>query len=113
MKGKYPLTMPLTTQQQPAVKMNRVKSSSSRGAWAAVFLALITTVSSFGTIQPVARVSTHRSITATQLSAVTPKPYDPTYKSKPPTFNKETSLWEPSSETETAYGPWVSVSNSY
>lgn len=31
------------------------------------------------------------------------------YKSKPPTFNKQTSLWEPSIETEDSpYGPWGS-----
>jgi hypothetical protein len=31
------------------------------------------------------------------------------YNKKPPTFNKQTSLWEPSPETEdTPYGPWGS-----
>jgi hypothetical protein len=38
-----------------------------------------------------------------------PTPYNPTYKSKPPTFNTQTSLWEPSSETESPpYGPFGS-----
>eukprot|EP00574_Skeletonema_japonicum_P007236 CAMPEP_0201735154 /NCGR_PEP_ID=MMETSP0593-20130828/36275_1 /ASSEMBLY_ACC=CAM_ASM_000672 /TAXON_ID=267983 /ORGANISM="Skeletonema japonicum, Strain CCMP2506" /LENGTH=182 /DNA_ID=CAMNT_0048228655 /DNA_START=33 /DNA_END=581 /DNA_ORIENTATION=+ len=44
-----------------------------------------------------------------QLSAV-PSPerlFD--YSKKPPTFNKQTTLWEPSHETEDApYGPWGS-----
>ena len=37
------------------------------------------------------------------------KPYDTTYKSKPPTFNKSLSVWEPSSQTEPSpYGPFGS-----
>ncbi|KAL9185770.1 hypothetical protein ACHAXT_003547 [Thalassiosira profunda] len=83
----------------------------ARGAWALLLLAILafaTTVSSFST------GGTHSSISAarpsTRLSALpTPKPYDPTYKAKPPTFNKDTSLWEPSAETEDApYDAWGS-----
>lgn len=37
------------------------------------------------------------------------RPYDPTYKARPPTFDDSTSLWEPSSETELPpYGPFGS-----
>lgn len=37
------------------------------------------------------------------------KLYDTTYKSKPPTFNKSLSVWEPSSQTEPSpYGPFGS-----
>jgi hypothetical protein len=38
----------------------------------------------------------------------TPKRYDPTYNKRPPVFNKSTSQWEPSSETESSYGAWGS-----
>ena len=90
-------------------------SNSSRGIWAVLItllLAIITvdTVSSF-TTQPSPTLARPISIISkTNLSAVAkPKAYDPTYKAKPPTFNKQTSLWEPSAETEPQpYGPWGS-----
>lgn len=85
-------------------------NSRGRGAWTAVLLtllALTTTVSSFGTIQP-----TSRSIgrPSTRLSAAPKvKPFDPSYKAKPPKYNQKTSLWEPSPETESQpYGPFGS-----
>jgi len=88
-------------------------NSRSRGAssWAVVvilttLLAMATPVSSFGIIQPSIRIS--RRPTTTHLSAKT-KPFDPTYKAKPPKLNKQTSLWEPSPETEPEpYGLWGS-----
>ena len=72
-----------------------------------VLLLVFTTVSSF-TIQPISTLKKQRI--TTNLSALPPpKPYDSSYKSKPPTFNKQTSLWEPSAETEPQpYGPWGS-----
>ena len=74
-----------------------------------VLLLVFTTVSSF-TIQPISTLKKQRISTTTNLGALPPpKPYDTTYKSKPPTFNKQTSLWEPSAETEPQpYGPWGS-----
>jgi len=74
-----------------------------------VLLLVFTTVSSF-TIQPISTLKNQRISTTTNLGALPPpKPYDTTYKSKPPTFNKQTSLWEPSAETEPQpYGPWGS-----
>jgi hypothetical protein len=50
------------------------------------------------------------AITKTSLSAQ-PKPrrFDPSYSKKPTIFNKSTSLWEPSNETEPEpYGPFGS-----
>eukprot|EP00571_Detonula_confervacea_P014673 CAMPEP_0172297196 /NCGR_PEP_ID=MMETSP1058-20130122/309_1 /TAXON_ID=83371 /ORGANISM="Detonula confervacea, Strain CCMP 353" /LENGTH=204 /DNA_ID=CAMNT_0013006315 /DNA_START=28 /DNA_END=642 /DNA_ORIENTATION=- len=85
-------------------------SSRSYGTWTlllTILLAIATTVSSFST-QP-SSPSIVRPVT-TRLSALPrPKPYDPTYKAKPPTYNKATSLWEPSPQTEAPpYGPWGS-----
>ncbi|KAL7514333.1 hypothetical protein ACHAXN_011589 [Cyclotella atomus] len=50
------------------------------------------------------------AIARTSLSAQpTPRRFDPSYKKKPPVFNKSTSLWEPSDETEPEpYGPFGS-----
>ncbi|KAL7543365.1 hypothetical protein ACHAXR_013074 [Thalassiosira sp. AJA248-18] len=82
-------------------------NSRSRSALTAVLLTLLaiaTAVSSFST-QPtiVGRPNT-------RLSAIAkPKPFDPSYKAKPPTFDKKTSQWQPSPETEDApYGAWGS-----
>ena len=73
-------------------------------AWTVVLLVLLaitTRVSSFGINNHQLTSVRPYTTTTTRLSAApTPKPYDPTYKAKPPTFNKETSLWEPSAETE-------------
>eukprot|EP00578_Thalassiosira_sp_NH16_P004778 CAMPEP_0181135046 /NCGR_PEP_ID=MMETSP1071-20121207/32416_1 /TAXON_ID=35127 /ORGANISM="Thalassiosira sp., Strain NH16" /LENGTH=204 /DNA_ID=CAMNT_0023221613 /DNA_START=45 /DNA_END=659 /DNA_ORIENTATION=- len=88
------------------------RSMMSRSIWTALLALLIliaaTTVSSFSP-QP-SSIVRPATTTTTRLSALPkPKPYDPTYKSKPPTFNKQTSLWEPSPETEPQpYGPWGS-----
>lgn len=84
------------------------KNARSCGALTTVLVAILAiahTVSSFGIDQ-----SSVIGRPATRLSAMpTPKPYDPSYKSKPPTFNKETQLWEPSVETEEMpYGPFGS-----
>jgi hypothetical protein len=66
----------------------------------------ITTISAFA--PPSSSISSISTRTR-QLSAV-PSPqrmFD--YKKKPPTFNKQTALWEPSPETEEPpYGPWGS-----
>eukprot|EP00584_Thalassiosira_punctigera_P003691 CAMPEP_0172535350 /NCGR_PEP_ID=MMETSP1067-20121228/7403_1 /TAXON_ID=265564 ORGANISM="Thalassiosira punctigera, Strain Tpunct2005C2" /NCGR_SAMPLE_ID=MMETSP1067 /ASSEMBLY_ACC=CAM_ASM_000444 /LENGTH=207 /DNA_ID=CAMNT_0013320281 /DNA_START=96 /DNA_END=719 /DNA_ORIENTATION=+ len=83
-------------------------SGRSYGTWIALLLSLLSIageVSAFGIIKP---SSIGRP--ATRLSAQPkPKPFDPSYKAKPPTFNKATSLWEPSVETEEQpYGPWGS-----
>eukprot|EP00585_Thalassiosira_rotula_P003919 CAMPEP_0196135474 /NCGR_PEP_ID=MMETSP0910-20130528/4102_1 /TAXON_ID=49265 /ORGANISM="Thalassiosira rotula, Strain GSO102" /LENGTH=209 /DNA_ID=CAMNT_0041395619 /DNA_START=68 /DNA_END=697 /DNA_ORIENTATION=+ len=85
------------------------------GAWTALLLALLaittTVVSAFSPIQPSTTTTTiGRLPTTTRLSATPPpKPYDPSYSAKPPTFNKSTQLWEPSPETEPMpYGPFGS-----
>jgi hypothetical protein len=86
-----------------------------------LFVSFATFVSSFGTPPPVVSVSVRSAASAlattTRLPAKTSpssskpmlRPFDPTYKARPPTFDKSTSLWEPSSETEPPpYGPFGS-----
>jgi hypothetical protein len=72
-----------------------------------LLFAFITTISAFA--PPSSSISSISSTRTQQLSAV-PSPermFD--YNKKPPTFNKQTSLWEPSPETEEPpYGPWGS-----
>lgn len=70
-----------------------------------LLLAIATTTTAFTT--PTSSLSPR---TKTHLWAQ-PKntPYDTSYKSKPPVFNKSTQLWEPSSQTEPPpYGPFGS-----
>lgn len=80
------------------------KHSRRAAAWTMAllaFIATITTVSSFGIIQPISTYSTVGRLRM-HLSATT-------YKAKPPKFNKQTARWEPSAETEAeVYGPWGS-----
>lgn len=100
------------------VASSGITATSGRSAWVATLvLALLAvtsnTVSSFGIARPPAvllRPAGATTTTTTRLSAAPrPTPFDPTYKAKPPTFNKETSLWEPSAQTEPEpYGPWGS-----
>eukprot|EP00956_Cyclotella_meneghiniana_P020274 scaffold35498_cov52-Cyclotella_meneghiniana.AAC.2 len=48
-------------------------------------------------------------ISISSLNAVKQRRFDPSYNKKPPVFNKSTSSWEPSTETEDeAYGPFGS-----
>ena len=48
-------------------------------------------------------------ISTSALNAVKPLRFDPSYNKKPPVYNKSTSSWEPSAETENeAYGPFGS-----
>lgn len=94
--------------------MNSSNSSRIRGAFMAVLFVIFTaSISAFTTQQSTSSSLVRPISTTTSLSAapsnIKPKPYDPSYKSKPPTFNKETQLWEPSAETEPQpYGPFGS-----
>ena len=94
--------------------MNSNNSSRIRGAFMAVLFVIFTaSISAFTTQQSTSSSLVRPISTTTSLSAapsnIKPKPYDPSYKSKPPTFNKETQLWEPSAETEPQpYGPFGS-----
>ena len=68
---------------------------------------IISTISAFS--PPSTHTRTTTSTTPTQLHALPTPERMFEYKSKPPTFNKQTSLWEPSIETEDSpYGPWGS-----
>ena len=84
-----------------------------------LLVSFATSVSSFRNLPPAVSVSVRpaaSAATTTQLPAKTCpsskpnlRPFDPTYRARPPTFNKSTSLWEPSSETEPPpYGPFGS-----
>jgi hypothetical protein len=76
----------------------------SYGGSLLLFAFIVTTISAF--VPPASSVSSTVA-TRTILSASPGRLFD--YNKKPPTFNKQTSLWEPSPETEdTPYGPWGS-----
>mmetsp|Transcript_3528 Transcript_3528/g.5364 ORF Transcript_3528/g.5364 Transcript_3528/m.5364 type:complete len:204 (-) Transcript_3528:490-1101(-) len=88
---------------------NLFRSGSSRCCISLLLFAfMVATISAF--TPPSSSISSTSTRTQQfQLSAV-PSPerlFD--YSKKPPTFNKQTTLWEPSHETEDApYGPWGS-----
>jgi len=76
---------------------------------AVLFIIFTASISAFTTQQSTSSLVRPISTTTSLSAAPKPKPYDPSYKSKPPTFNKETQLWEPSAETEPQpYGPFGS-----
>ena len=63
-----------------------------------------------GKVSSQAKIVAKKSSTSSSSKGQTKiKPFDTSYKSKPPTFNKVLSLWEPSSQTEPSpYGPFGS-----
>ena len=73
------------------------------------FFLIISIISAFSPPSSAAYHTRTTATTQTQLRALPTPERMFEYKKKPPTFNKQTSLWEPSIETEDSpYGPWGS-----